>query len=262
MNIKTLTFYLENCDYINIKGNTIGCFSMSGIHREIIRVAANAISAYNVADKIAIELFSEANVIYPSFGQEDDHFKQKVFERITEWSDITSIEIEFDDGTKEEYLTDYDGDDEIGSNNRNQTSYISGMGNLYLVIGKDMTVFNEFNRISIEDEETIEFRKDMLDIGIEEEEEHICTNSDLPEFFRYVYLYGVDSDGFEESATVVRVPVGDNWKFVYEDKSRIIHFPEKWKYCKSNIQEFINNTHVKKNSDFAIEKLKETYKPQ
>ena len=221
--IKNLTFVLENCEHITVKGNTIGSFDITGIEKMIRRVACNEIGKYEVANSVAIELFPEADTKYNSFGEVS---KSTAFKRLSEYADITGIEIEYDNGETESFLVDYDTGE-------------------YDYLGKD----------EIEDKDTIEYLHDAYNIGIETESEHEWSPKDMPELYKYFQLAGFDDRGQMAYSTAVRVPDGDGWKLVYEKCDTEIRFPKTWEYFNSKLQKFINDN----NEDFSIEKIKEMY---
>ena len=252
--IKELTFGLENCECITVKGNTIGSFDITGIEKVVRRIACNEIRKYEAAKSIAIELFPEADTKYNSFGETS---KSTVFKRLTDYADITSIEIEYDDGETDYFWVEYDtGEyDYLGADNINQKTYISTQGNLYILIDEKKALFDVFPKDEIEDKETVEYLHDAYDIGIENESEHEWCPEDMPEFYKYFQLTGLDDHGQTEYATAVKVPDGDGWKLIYEKGDSEIRFPKTWEYFNSKLQKFIND----KNEEFSIEKIKEMY---
>ena len=252
--IKNLTFVLENCEHITVKGNTIGSFDIMGIEKVIRRVACNEIGKYEVANSVAIELFPEADTKYNSFGEVS---KSTAFKRLSEYADITGIEIEYENGEIESFLVDYDtGEyDYLGADNINQKTYISTQGNLYILIDTKKALFDVFPKDEIEDKDTIEYLHDAYNIGIETESEHEWSPKDMPELYKYFQLAGFDDRGQMTYSTAVRVPDGDGWKLIYEKDDTEIRFPKTWEYFNSKLQKFINDN----NEDFSIEKIKEMY---
>lgn len=252
---KQINLVLENCDVISIPGNTIGNFELSNIQRYIKRVAVNSILDYNVANKVILEICSEANTNYQEFNQEDDQFTHSKFDRLINYKDITAIELEYKDGTKSEFYVDYDCETDF-EDNKNEKVYLSKLGNLYIVIEKDKTIEDYFDINELNDSQKILFHKNMLNIGVIEYNIQPLTYNNLPDFYRYVYISSDTDDQYKRDALAVRVP--DNklgWKFIYEDNSRELHFPNKWQYCNDKIAEFIDNN----NKSFTLNELKEKY---
>lgn len=171
MKLKEITFVFENCECITIDGKYIGDFLVEDIRTSIQRIACNAINKMDVAHIFAIEIHKDADKTRHSFGFEIDD--GSVFNRLTSWDDITSIEFELVDeyhGEGQEpiiehynYFVHWTGED--NQENDAQKSYISKVGNLYIVIadGKDIEDF--FDKEAIDDGEHMDFICSMYDIG-------------------------------------------------------------------------------------------------
>lgn len=173
MKLKEITFVLENCDCITIDGKYIGNFLVEDIRTSIQRIACNAINKMDIANTFAIEIHKDANKERCVLGCED--YKQMTFDRFTAWNDITSIEFELVEEYVEEgkepivehydYYVNWVGEND--QENEAQKSYISKVGNLYIVIadGKDIEDF--FDKEDIDDSEHMDFVCSMYDIGDE-----------------------------------------------------------------------------------------------
>ena len=163
--IKEIELVFENCESMVVPRNVIGQFDIEDIHVHIHRIASNAIAKYQVPNKIALEIFSEYNAEYQPFDMDIESWKDYRFNRITSCNDITPIGVIYEDGSHDIFYTDFDGE----CVNANQKSVVSTLGNLYIVIGKDMAIGDVFPDDYMDDEEEVKLRKDMFDIGIEEE---------------------------------------------------------------------------------------------
>ncbi len=170
MKIKNLTLTFENCDRVTIDGKYIGDFLVDDLHTYFKRIACNSIAKIDYADTIAIEIHKDANKDRYQFDQTDyPDWKQKTFDRITDYNDITSIEFEMEENNVEEdampkiecyqYYVDWIGDSEYG--NDAQTSYISSDGNMYLVIAKNKSIEDFFDMESINNAEEMDFHFDI-----------------------------------------------------------------------------------------------------
>ena len=86
------------------------------------------------------------------------------FDRIVAWDDITQIIVHYEDNQEEVYYVDYDddGNDGLGAPNKNQKSFISALGNLYLVIEKDKNISDYFDEEAIDNEEEVDIMKSMI----------------------------------------------------------------------------------------------------
>lgn len=183
MKIKTITFTFENCDQITIEGKYIGEFLVSDIHTSIERIACNAIEKIDRADVISIEIHSDANKERYPFDQTQLQ-KETVFERLNKWKDITAIEIkmvgDMDEDSETEryyYWVDWVGDDDI--HNPAQSTYISELGHLYLVIAEGKGIEDFFNYEYINDARCVDHGFAMCDVGDKyskkaEELEKVC----------------------------------------------------------------------------------------
>ena len=124
-------------------------------------------SISSVINPFAIEIFSDANVKRCQFGVTE--FEQNTFERFIRHDDITSIEFilidEYSEYKTEKqfaYYVKWNGDDFI---NNAQKSYLSKLGNLYIVISDNESVFDLFDREDINDENYVQTIRNLYDIG-------------------------------------------------------------------------------------------------
>lgn len=159
--VKLVEFVFENCESFEIESKYFGGFQMDNITTSIARIACNSISKMQTVHTVVFEIFGEANVQYSAFGGAEKEYK---LHRISEWNDITQLTLHYDDGTKENFFVDYDdgGNDGLGAENKNQKSYISAPGNLYLVIEKDKDVFDYFDKDEVNNEESVESIRRMI----------------------------------------------------------------------------------------------------
>jgi hypothetical protein len=249
--LKQIEIGFENCETITISKNMIGRFSLDDIRPVIRRIACNAINKYWVAGEVQMEIFRCGNQKYKPFGQLEE---QDMLERLSEYKDITSIDILYEDGTTESYLVDYDeGEYEgcLGAENINEHIYISDLGNIYVVISKDKKIEDFFGN-EINDNKVVEFRKDMMDIGIEEPEEHDFANDNMPDPYRYVFL----DDGKHEILAVLVDDKSNGWKIISESDDERIE-PIRWKYPNEKLDRFLEEQNKGKKLDIDI--LKATY---
>lgn len=173
MKLKYIEFIFENCDSIIIDGKYIGDFLVDDLNTSIHRTACNSIDKMDVARIIAVEIHKDANRERYQFGHLSPSFKQIMFDRFTNWADITEVQFELEedyiqDGelAKQEYYqfyVDWIGDrDEI---NDSQKTYISKSGNLYVVIADGKKIEDFYDLDDIEDDEYIDFHFSMCGVG-------------------------------------------------------------------------------------------------
>ncbi|MCM1324381.1 MAG: hypothetical protein NC218_09480 [Acetobacter sp.] len=173
MNLKSITFGFENCESITIDGKYVCQFLVDDIHAYFARIACNAITKVDIADTFVIEIAAMADKPYKAFGQLDPTTSK--FKRFLAYNDITSIDFtlynDYGDEPNEEtysYWLGWKGDcEEI---NEAQTTYLSDLGNLYIVVSKDKTFDDYFNKEEINDKDETSFHFDMCDIPYKKEE--------------------------------------------------------------------------------------------
>lgn len=167
MKIKEIHFILENCDMITVDGKYIGDFCMEDIRTSIKRIACNAIEKMQTCYSFLIEIHKDANKERYQFGQISERFKQTTFARLTEFNDITQVEIILTDESgeeiKEHYFLHWTGESDCENNA--QKSYISKPGHLYIVVAEGEDLKDFFDLEELDDEEEIDFKMDMYDVG-------------------------------------------------------------------------------------------------
>ena len=235
--VKSIELGFENCEVIEFPRNVLGDVHFDNFSFQIKRVASNSISKVEFVDTVVLEIYKEGNTEYAPFGFEDE--KTAKFERITHYNDITSITICYEDDSEEFYWVDYHTiNDNLGEESDYQKTYLSDLGNLYLVIDKEKGIEDFFDKETINDKDAVSFTKEMYDIGIEPQYPQNYSKDNLPDMYRYVYL----EEGLNQ---VLAVRVYDNntgWRYIYENSDReIVDVPEKFIYPTSKIDEFINS---------------------
>lgn len=131
--VESIELVLENCESITVKRKYIGDFWCDDITSTVARIAMNSISKYQKCKEFFLSLHKDADGIYNSFGSPS---KSTVFTRLTDFPDITSVNVKYKDGSEEMYFVPWEDADESGSNNCYQTSFISKCGHIYIYIGE------------------------------------------------------------------------------------------------------------------------------
>jgi len=174
MKLKSIEFILENCDSIVVDGKYIGYFDVSDIKSSISRIACNSIARMDVANTVVIETHNDANKKRHLF--ECDEFEEEsTFDRLCA-GDVTRIMFDLIDefppvDSREQKIEHYDyyvdwvGCNDDDSENKAQTTYVSDLGNLYLVISKEKSVEDFFNKEEINDKDYVDFTFDMCSVG-------------------------------------------------------------------------------------------------
>ena len=138
--IKKIELVLENCESIDIT-NAVGDFDIDDVHIKIRRIATNCIAKTLCTNTVFIQLYKNGEYVYHSFDNNNNSIN-----RLKTYKDITSIDIEYQDGSIESYYVDYDeGENEgmLGSENINQQIYETE-NNLFILISASKT-FTDFD---------------------------------------------------------------------------------------------------------------------
>lgn len=160
MTLKKIRFVLENCDAIEIDGEHIGKFFIDNITKHFCKYDSS-IEELEMCETFFIEIFSEANIKYNQLGMANKEINK--FKRLL-YNDITSIQFNFEENNKMYgyFLNWKDNNNE--SNEYSQT-YISNLGNCYILVDKTKKLedFIDFDVINDEDamlEEKENYKKD------------------------------------------------------------------------------------------------------
>ena len=144
-----LTLMFKNCESIDIPLKYVGHIFIGDIKTNIERITLDNISQRDVAKEFFIELFKEGDLPY------DGLYNCNIFERIVRYRDLYMLEIKYDDG-KTQYITlAYQG----SGHNIYQDSWISRLGNLYLVISARKCVDDYINDKEANNFLEVEMRK-------------------------------------------------------------------------------------------------------
>ena len=153
--VKSIEFVFENCDNFEIEAKHFASFQLEEIKSSVFRVACNAISKFQTAYSVVMEIFSDANVDYSEFGQFEN---KKKFDRILAFDDITYINLKYSDDTEESFFVDYNGEE----TNENQKSYLSSLGHLYIVIENGKDIWDFFDKEEIENKDHMDNFRNMI----------------------------------------------------------------------------------------------------
>lgn len=148
--VESIEIEFSNCEHAVIPIEYILAFHIGKIRTEITKAAINTVLREDIAEEVFLEIFSEIDDIgYHPFG--DKSVKKSILRRIEMCGDITGINVNYINGDEENYLVPYITDNSEGEGpNRLQKVYLSDLGNLYLLIGKDMNLedYVEMERIN------------------------------------------------------------------------------------------------------------------
>lgn len=127
MKYKCLTLILENCDQIYLDPKDVVFLNVSNLTTNI-RVENGEVRKWYKASKLDLTLLSSANIKCDRFGN-----KYKIFDRLLNYPDITSIIIEYEDGSSEQIFVEWEDLTPNGCDNKYQESVMVG-DNLLIAI--------------------------------------------------------------------------------------------------------------------------------
>lgn len=127
MKYKCLTLILENCDQIYLDPKDVVFLNISNLTTNI-RVENGEVRKWYKASKLDLTLLSSANIECDRFGN-----KYKIFDRLLNYPDITSIIIEYEDGSSEQIFVEWEDLTPNGCDNKYQESVMVG-DNLLIAI--------------------------------------------------------------------------------------------------------------------------------
>lgn len=149
--VKSITLVLENCETIKLDRKHIGSFLVDNIKYSISRMACNSISTFTFCENFAIEINRNASKVGTNYNSNQDALK-----RLITYSDITAIDIKYEDDTEEYIYVDWN-EENNHCNNNNQKHYMNKFGDLYIVVSSGKVIDDYFDIEEIEDEEDIDF---------------------------------------------------------------------------------------------------------
>ena len=141
--VKKIELIFENCEVAVIDGKHVGYLLADDISEYYSVRGCNAFGHTRTCHTFRLEIHRDADGKL-AYGFDDT----SLFERISRYDDITSVEIYTDDGKIDLYV-DWEGDD---YHNDNQSSCIADSGHLYLVISEKESVEDFFEEV-LEDKE-------------------------------------------------------------------------------------------------------------
>lgn len=150
LKIKEIVLVLENCEYINIPTKHLANIIIEDIDVSVRRTAINSIDKQMLAKSIYLEIIKPETIKTLGLFGEYDENGLSCFKRVLQYEDITSVEVIYDDNSKEVYFVDWNwGNEYINSY---QSTKLAKNGNLHVLINrkKNLKDFldNGFNGVS------------------------------------------------------------------------------------------------------------------
>lgn len=249
--VKYIEVIFENCESMIVKRHLLGVFRIAGIHDIIGRVASNSIQKYQAADEVVMEILPKAaETEYHAFGMEK--YKSTLMKRLSEFNDITHIDVHYEDGTQDSFAVDYCEENEsLGAPNINQKTFLSLKKHLFIVIAAGKKVEDYFSQEEISQLEDMPafYESEKFDWGTE----------GFPDYYRCVY---VDTKDKPYPVLAVRIPGDGDGKiipvFTKDDDNNMENLhrleesePMSWSYPKSSLEEEI----MRRDGDYVIQLL-------
>lgn len=151
--VQSITFVFENCESLELPIKYFGIVSIDDIQSCIRRIAVNSTKKIQIANDIFLEIFGEAN---KEFDWEINYYR---FERIMKYRDIVYLDIKYEDGDVESIYVDYDST--CSERNKNQDTWVSQLGNLYISISKRKIVNDHIYEKDANNESLVSMRKSL-----------------------------------------------------------------------------------------------------
>lgn len=129
MDITKIELVLENCEVVSVDAKYIGKIIARNIFPAIENDGYDDIKRSFYCYSFGIELHKDLD----KYGVVQSYTPEGlpgVFRRLRNYNDITQVIVHYNDDINETYFVDYGGDEE----NKNQKSYISTAGHLYIKI--------------------------------------------------------------------------------------------------------------------------------
>lgn len=159
MTLNKIRFILDNCDVIEIDGKYIKNILIDNINKKFCQFS-NSFEEIETCNLFFIEISKEANIEYSQLGIKKDKIKK--FKRLL-CNDITSIQFTVKENNKMyRYFVKWSNKND--TQNEYSQTYISELGNCYILIDelKTLEEFVDFDLINDKEFMEIKNNKDFL----------------------------------------------------------------------------------------------------
>ena len=155
-NVKKIVIGFENVETMVFPADAVGHIYVDGLHTGIAGLVCESVGRYHHCDALALEIFSEGNTAYEPFGVTEPGVRK--FDRLLKYHDVVDISIFYDDGTEDDVYVQYE-EGERADENILQKTWVSDLGNLYIVIGEDVNLANFFDIQECNNAEIVSYYK-------------------------------------------------------------------------------------------------------
>ena len=138
--VKEIELTLENCEHIKIPSGHLGNIVIEDIDTSIRRNAINSIDKLQTANSIYLDIIKPETIKTLRLFDEYDEGGPSCSTRLTQYADITSVEVIYNNGSKETYFVDWDWDNEYINNY--QDTQLAKNGNLHVLINRKKKLKN------------------------------------------------------------------------------------------------------------------------
>ena len=132
--VKEIVLVLENCEYINIPTKHLANIIIEDIDISVRRNAINSIDKLQIANSIYFDIIKPETIKTLGLFDEGDEESLSCSKRLIQYADITSVEVAYNDNSKETYFVYWDGDNEYL--NSYQDTQLAKNGNLHVLINR------------------------------------------------------------------------------------------------------------------------------
>lgn len=133
-NVKEIELTLENCEHIKIPSRHLGNIVIEDIDTSIRRNAINSIDKLQTANSIYLDIIKPETVKTLRLFDEYDEGSPSCSKRLIQYADITSVEVIYNNGSKETYFVDWDWDNDYI--NSYQDTQLAKNGNMHVLINR------------------------------------------------------------------------------------------------------------------------------
>lgn len=152
-----INLIFDNNEIATIPINCVSHFSLGTIEKWF----SNAGDEFSIARCIKLSLFSEVNELATT------PFNVKLADRLSEASDIASLELIYNDGAYETIFVDWDNKNNSDESNALQQVAVGKDDNaIYITIGRGVTIANSFKLEELELLAPPEYNDEVIDANV------------------------------------------------------------------------------------------------
>lgn len=132
--LKEIELVLENCEYIKIPTKHLANIIIEDIDTSVRRNAINSIDKLQTANSIYLDIIKPETIKTLGLFEVEDEESLSCSKRLIQYADITSVEVVYNNGSKETYFVDWNWGNEYL--NSYQDTQLAKNGNLHVLINR------------------------------------------------------------------------------------------------------------------------------